>query len=141
MFVSDTDMMVNCKQYHTLQKKYDRVVENDLVYIFIQVLLIFGGFISLIFLVKKFGVKRTCKGVRFVVSFHWLLKFIIYLRLRIYEGPSAVVNEAMMDIVENDEEYVKKEMNKSSDAVDNTAPASKQKSQALEIKKRTDRNL
>jgi len=60
-----------------------------------------------------------------VISFHWLLKFIIYLRLRFFKGPAAVINDAMMDIVENDEEYVKKEMNKSSDAVDQTAPASK----------------
>lgn len=125
MFVSDTDMMVNCKQYHTLQKKYDRVIENDLVYIFILVALIFGGFLSLIFVVKKFGVKRTCRGVRYVITFHWLFKFIIYLRHRFFKGPVAMISHGIMDIVENDEEYVKKELNKSSDAVDKNAPAKK----------------
>lgn len=60
--------------------EHEKLVSQDLIYVTIMFALILLGFVSLIFAVKKFGLKRTCRAIRGFVTLHWIFKFIIYLR-------------------------------------------------------------
>ena len=63
------------------------------------------------FIVKKFGMKRTLRAFRVIITLHWLFKFIIYLRVRFFKGPIVAISEGINDIVLNDEEYVHEMIN------------------------------
>lgn len=86
---------------------YDKVVRQDLIYVLILVGLASGSLLALIFAVKKFGLKRTCRAIRYVVSLQFIFQFIIYLRVRFFQGPAHVISSGIDNIVLNDEEYVK----------------------------------
>jgi len=93
-----------------MNDRYDRIVGFDLFYVFTLFSLILLGFCMASMLVKKFGVKRTCRFIRFVVSLNFLLTFMIYIRHKFLKGPKVAVEEQIDNIVENDEEYVKEIM-------------------------------
>lgn len=85
-----------------MMNRYDKIVGFDLFYVFILLSCIVLGTISAVYLVKKFGLKRTCRGVRFIVTFHFVFKFIIFLRKRFLSAPKVAIEEVLNDIIDND---------------------------------------
>ena len=85
---------------------WDREVDYGVIYLFTFWGLILAGFITLLFIIKKLGVKRFCRGIRFVVTFHWVFKLINFLRIKFFKGPEAVIHDGITEIMENDEEFV-----------------------------------
>ena len=54
-------------------------------------------------ILKKFGVKNTCKKIFYILSLHWLLKFLISFKEK-WSNFKHTIDENVRDIVENDEE-------------------------------------
>lgn len=118
IFGISKDRMLNCKQYNTVMSKWDAEVSFDLFYVIILFALMLLGLVIFVNVVKKFGVKRTCRQIRNIFTFHWLFKLIIYFRSYFSKGPIVVIEENLNNFVENDVDFVKEIINKETDEID-----------------------
>ena len=56
-------------------------------------------------LICKIGVNAVLRGIRSILSFHWLIKFIVSQRNQ-HQYPHELVTKGIQDIINNDEEAV-----------------------------------
>ena len=103
---------------------WEEKLKNDIYFISIISFLLFFTLCGIVAISRKFGIMKVLNFLRYVITFHWLFKFINFLKFKL-NNPMKTFHESINNIVNNDVEIVNDILNNEIDKVDKSKPLEK----------------